>query len=150
MKFLKRLLIGWVAVVVAAVVAALTVKKTVPAFGDESDDSFSIVAVTGGRDFVSTADRLAEGRALAVMGGIDLDLSGATLAPGAKLDLRAFMGGIDVTLPPLWRVEVIATERMGDVVYQLHEAYENDEGPLLVVYANATMGGIAISQAQDS
>jgi hypothetical protein len=149
MKFLKRVAIGWIAVAVAAVVAALTVKKAVPVFGDESDDSFSIVAVIGGKDFVSSAQHFADGGALAVMGGIDLDLSGATLAPGAKLDLRAVMGGIDVSVPPSWRVEVVATERMGDVVNQLDEDDQDDEGPLLIVYASATMGGISISAPRE-
>ncbi len=150
MKFLKRILIGWLALVVASIAAVITVKKTVPAFGDESDDSFSIVAVIGGRGFESSADHFAEGSALTVMGGIDLDLSGATLAPGAKLDLRAFMGGIEVLVPASWRVEVIATERMGEVTHDLDEEGQNDEGPLLLVYASATMGGISISRPQES
>jgi hypothetical protein len=150
MKFLKRVLIGWLAVVVAGIVAAFTVKKRVPAFGDEDDDSFSIVEVIGGRGFESTAEHLAEGSALAVMGGIDMDLSGATLAPGAKLDLRAFMGGIEVSVPTSWRVEVIATERMGEVVHELDDNGQNDEGPLLLVYASATMGGISINRSRES
>jgi hypothetical protein len=150
MRFPKRVLIGWFAVSVAAVVAAFSVKKAVPAFGDESDDAFSLVAVIGGRDFASSADRFADGRALAVMGGIDLDMSEATLAPGAKLDLRAFMGGIDVTIPSSWRVEVIATERMGDVVNALDESAHDDDAPLLIVYATAMMGGISIASPRES
>ncbi len=144
------MLVGWFAVVVAAVVAAFTVKKAVPAFGDESDDWFSIVAVAGGRKFVSSAERFVDGSALAVMGGIELDLSEATLAPGAKLELRAIMGGIDVSVPPSWRVEVIATERMGEVADLLDNDDQDDEGPLLIVYATATMGGISIRTSEDS
>ena len=150
MRFLKRVLIGWFAVAFAAVVAALTVKKKVPAFGAEDDDSFSVVAAMGGRDFESSANHLAEGSALAFMGGIEMDLTEATLAPGAKLDLRAFMGGIEVAVPPSWRVEVIATERMGEVVSDLEASDRNGEGPLLLVYASATMGGISITASQDS
>jgi hypothetical protein len=150
MKFLKRVLIGWLAFVVAGVVAALTIKKTVPAFGDEVDDSFSVVAVIGGRNFTSSAEHLAVGSALTFMGGIDMDLSGATLAPGAKLDLKAFMGGIDVSVPASWRVEVIATERMGEVVSKPADNDQNAEGPLLLVYASATMGGISITASQGS
>ena len=148
MRFVKRVLVGWLAVVVAAFAAAFTVKKVTPAFGDESDDSFSIVTVIGGRKFVSTADRFEQGSALALMGGIEMDLSGATLAPGAKLDLKAFMGGIEVSVPPTWRVEVIATERMGEVVNNLGDI--DGDGPLLIVYASATMGGISITASQSS
>lgn len=150
MKFLKRVLLGWLAVSVASLVAAFTIKKAVPAFGDESDDWFSIVAVIGGRDFTSSSEHFTEGTALAVMGGIDLDLREATLAPGAKLELRAFMGGIDVSVPASWRVEIVSTERMGDVVSDLDAGNQDDEGPLLIVYANATMGGISISAPQES
>ena len=150
MKFIKRVLIGWLALAVASIAAAFTVKKTVPAFGDEGDDSFSIVAVIGGRDFESSAEHLAEGSALAVMGGINLDVTGAILAPGAKLDLRAFMGGIEVSVPSSWRVEVIATERMGEVTHDLDEDGQNDEGPLLLIYASATMGGISINRSRES
>ena len=150
MKFLKRVLIGWLAVVVAGVIAALTIKKTVPGFGDEVDDSFYVVAVIGGRNFASSADQLAVGSALTVMGGIDMDLTGATLAPGAKLDLRAFMGGIEVSVPPSWRIEIIATERMGEVVSDLADNDQNAEGPLLLVYASVTMGGISITTSRDS
>ena len=150
MKFVKRVVIGWIAIVVAAVVAAFSIKKAVPAFGGESDDSFSIVAVIGGKDFVSTADRFEHGRALAFMGGIEMDLSGATLAPGAKVDLRAVMGGIDVTVPTSWRVEIIATERMGEVASSLGETDPDSDGPLLLVYASATMGGISITASQDT
>jgi hypothetical protein len=150
MKFVKRVLIGWLAIVVASIAAAFTVKKTVPVFGDEGDDSFSIVAVIGGRNFESSAEHFAEGSALAVMGGIDLDLNSATLAPGAKLDLRAFMGGIEVSVPASWRVEIIATERMGEVIHDLDGDGQNNEGPLLLVYASATMGGISISRSRES
>jgi hypothetical protein len=150
MKFLKRVLIGWLALVVASIAAAFTVKKAVPVFGDEGDDSFSIVAVIGGRDFESSAERFSEGSALALMGGINLDLTSAILAPGAKLHLRAFMGGIEISVPASWRVEVIATERMGEVTHDLDEDGQNDEGPLLLVYASATMGGISISRSRES
>ena len=145
MRFLKRFLIGWIAVAAAGVVAAFTVKKSVPAYGEESDDRFSIVTVGGGEDFSSTASNFVEGNALTVMGGIGIDLTAATIAPGAKLKLRAVMGGIDVSVPPSWRVEVIATEHMGDVVNMAAHDGQNDEGPLLLIYATATMGGISIS-----
>jgi hypothetical protein len=150
MRFLKRVLIGWVAVTVAALVGVFTVKKVNPAFGDQDDDWFSVVAVIGGRDFASTADRLEEGSALAVMGGVDLDLREATIGPGAKLKLTAFMGGIDVTVPSSWRVEVIATERMGEVVDMLDRSDQDEEGPLLLVYAKSTMGGISISTPREA
>jgi hypothetical protein len=60
------------------------------------------------------------------------------------------MGGIEVAVPPSWRVEVIATERMGEVVSDLEASDRNGEGPLLLVYASATMGGISITASQDS
>jgi hypothetical protein len=60
------------------------------------------------------------------------------------------MGGVEVSVPASWRVEVIATERMGEVTHDLDEDDQNDEGPLLLIYASATMGGISISRLRES
>ena len=47
------------------------------------------------------------------MGGIELNLDSADLAPGAYLTLRAVMGGIDVVVPSHWRVEMMGRSVMG-------------------------------------
>lgn len=151
MRFVKRVLIGWLVVTLTSIVAAITVKKAVPAFGDPDDNSFSLVAALGGQEFTSTANKLTDGSALAFMGGVEIDLTGAVLDTQATLQLRAFMGGVEVRVPASWSIEVVEREFMGEVETSIDPATAQDalgEAPLLFVYATAVMGGIEISSEE--
>ena len=56
------------------------------------------------------------GALTAVMGGVDLDLSGARLAPeGAVLDIFALWGGIEVKVPEGWQIDLRVFPLMGGV-----------------------------------
>jgi len=148
MKFLAKLALGFVAFCAASAVSALVVRKKNPEFGDAHDSGFALVAAMDGREFASTANPLTEGAALAYMGGIEIDLSEATLEGGGRLRLVAVMGGINVTVPPEWRVEVVADEVAGGVA-NLTNPDEPAGGPLFVVEARAVMGGIQIIEAAE-
>jgi hypothetical protein len=87
------------------------------------------------------------GDANAIMGGVELDLREAQIAPGheAVLDAFAFWGGVEIKVPPTWRVVSQVMPLMG--------AYEDTTastaatatgGPTLVVRGLAVMGGIEI------
>ncbi|MDA2979962.1 MAG: LiaF-related protein [Actinomycetota bacterium] len=146
MKLLGKIVFGWIIFCAAAAVGALIVRKRVPEFGGESDDRFSIVAAMGGRVFRSTSDELSYASALACMGGIELDLSEATITSDATLKLRAIMGGIDVTVPPAWRVEVASTTFMGSVGNATNPDLPGAR-PLLIVNALAVAGGVSIRES---
>lgn len=146
MRFIKRLVIGFIVVCASSAIAAFVVRKKVPAFGTEEDAQFSVVAAMDGADHVSTTRHFEEGRATAFMGGIELDLLGAELSPGAYLTLRAFMGGIDVIVPAHWRVEVMGRAVMGGIGNLTDPDSPDDDAPLLLVDALAVMGGIEIHQ----
>lgn len=150
MRFIKRVVTGFVFLCVSSALAALVVRKKVPAFGAQEDEQFSVVAAMDGADFQSTTPRFEEGRATAVMGGIRLDLTDADLAPGAYLTLRAVMGGIDVIVPAHWRVEVMGRSAMGGVGNLTNPDSPADDAPLLLVDALAVMGGIEIHQVEAS
>ena len=153
MKIIKRVLLAWVAITVASIVAVAAVKRAAPSFGKPDDDVFSIVAAMDGQEFTSTAKNFTTGSALALMGGIEIDLTGATLDSEAILRLRAVMGGIEVVVPAAWRVEVASRTFLGGVENDTDpDATEllSDEAPQLHVYATATMGGIEISTPEDA
>lgn len=150
MRFIKRAVIGFILLCVSSALAAMMVRKKVPAFGSEEDEQFSVVAAMYGEVFESTTDQFEEGRATAFMGGIELDLVDAELAPGAYLTLRAVMGGIDVVVPAHWRVEVMGRAFMGEVGNLTDPDSPGDDAPLLLVDALAVMGGIEIHQAEAS
>ncbi len=148
MRFIKRIVVGFVLLSASSVLAAIAVRRKLPAFGTEADGRFSVVAAMDGAKFTSTTERFEEGRATAFMGGIELDLVEATLAPGAYLTLRAVIGGIDLVVPEHWRVEVMARAVMGGVGNLTDPDSPQDDAPLLLVDALALMGGIEIHQAE--
>ncbi len=148
MRFIKRLFVWLFIFTASSAVAALVVRHRIPAFGAEGDEEFSIVTAMGGRVFESNTRNFTEGRAIAFMGGIELDLVDATLAPGAYLVLRAVMGGIDVVVPPGWRVEVMGRSVMGGVANLTDPDALGEDAPVLLVDAIAVMGGIEIHAAE--
>jgi hypothetical protein len=131
-------------VVLAGVVGQLVAKRKT--FGDESSDVFGLAAIGGGKEFESRAAALRSGSALAVMGGVEIDLRQANLDPdGATLDVTAVMGGVEVTLPRGWAVDVETNEKLGGVETRLTESDDRPEGaPTLHVTVNALMGGVEI------
>jgi hypothetical protein len=76
MKLLKFLLLGMALVAASSIAGASVLRKRVPAFGGEGDPQFSVVAVMDGAVFESRAGEFVEARATALMGGIQLDLTG--------------------------------------------------------------------------
>jgi predicted membrane protein len=115
--------------------------------GDEDSDDFTLAAIFGGREFKSRATALRSASALASMGGIELDLSDATLDPtGATIELTAVMGGIELTVPKDWAVDVEQNGNFGGVEVKVTDADDLPEGaPRLQVRTNAWFGGVEIS-----
>lgn len=147
MRWLKRLLVGYVAFAASSVAAALIVRRVVPEFGNDSDDVVSLVASMSGRRYVGRSDALRAIDAVAFMGGIEIDLSETVIVDGARLRLHAVMGGIEVTVPSTWNIDVVSRAVMGGVDNGC--ARTDGDAPLLVVEALAVMGGIDIRQGSD-
>jgi hypothetical protein len=143
-KFLFRLLGGIVLLNVAVVVGALVARKRLPEYGDQDSDTFALVAAMDGVDFASRANALLAGSGAAVAGGIEIDLTEASFVDTATLVLTAVMGGIDVMVPPEWRVEMASSVFMGGVENLTDPDATADDAPLLLVDARAYLGGIAI------
>jgi hypothetical protein len=107
----------------------------------------------------STPWKLESGSYLAFMGGIDLDLTTAEIPPGETvLDLTAFMGGIDVKIPPDLAVIYQGSSVLGGVTFRGHEDAGIVAGRtiehnvtasterLVRIQARAIMGGIEIKE----
>jgi hypothetical protein len=147
MRHLKRVLLGVFLLNVLLVVAAQVAKRMLPAYGDESSDVFAAVAAMDGAEIVNRSDSFRAGSGTAVMGGMTVDLTEAKISTSATLELTAIAGGIDVTVPASWRVEMASTVFAGGSENLTDPDAAADEAPLLLVDARAYFGGIAIRSA---
>jgi hypothetical protein len=118
--------------------------------GDEASDEFELAAYFGGVQRKSTATSLRRGVVRVCCGGVDLDLREAALDPaGATLELSATWGGVNVVVPPGWRVLIEDRSSLGGVDVRVPPPEElPDDAPELRVDASARMGGVAIRAAE--
>lgn len=82
--------------------------------------------------------------AVALMGGIELDLREATLGPGVtEIEVLAVMGGVVVTVPPNVRLECDGFAFMGGFEDQLEQPASGDpNAPAVRLTGFAFMGGV--------
>jgi hypothetical protein len=129
--------------------AAALMKRTLPSRGDEESDELALVAIFDGVKLANRAEAFRGGSMLAWYGGIDVDLTEATLAPGAHLRLNALLGGISIRIPAGWRVESSAKALLGGIDVRTRDA-DDPDAPTLTIDGLAAMGGIAIGAKKDA
>lgn len=79
----------------------------------------------------------------AVMGGIELDLRDADIAGRADVSVFTFWGGVEIKVPPTWRVRVRGLPILGGWEDKTVDP-PDDGAPELVVHITAIMGGAEI------
>ena len=131
---------AWVGIAIAAAFA----KRALPSRGDEESDELALVAIFDGIDLKSRAAAFTGGSMLAWFGGIAVDLREAQVAPGARLSLRTFFGGIAVKTPPGWRIEGNVTALGGGADVK---SSDDPDAPVLTVDGLAVLGGVAVGSA---
>lgn len=84
------------------------------------------------------------GKLTAIFAGIELDLRDAEIeGKTALISATAIFGGIDITVPAHWNVEVQATPILGGV--EKSTKFNRDEdAPTLKIHGTAVLGGIEI------
>lgn len=114
--------------------------------GDETTGEFELVTIMDGKQFASRAEGLWSAKVTTVMGGVELDLRDAILAPGgADLAVFTVMGGIALRVPDTWIVETDGRAIVGG--HQTRVAARNvlpDDAPVLRVHARTFFGGLDI------
>jgi Domain of unknown function (DUF1707)/Cell wall-active antibiotics response 4TMS YvqF len=82
--------------------------------------------------------------AVAIMGGVELDLRDATLSAGVtEIEVLAVMGGVVVTVPPTVRLECDGFAFMGGFEDQLNQPASGDpNAPVVRLTGLAFMGGV--------
>lgn len=146
MKSLLRVLFTLLAVSVAAWLVGQRLARQFQGGTDPDDDEFRVMAFAGGAAVRSHATALRSVQAKVRAGGIDLDLTEATLSPeGAHIDLDVVAGGVQLTVPAAWRVYVVEHVDKGEV----EKSFADPEtlpadAPILTVQAEVKAGGIVI------
>lgn len=127
--------------------AAAVARALIPSIGDEESDEISLVAIANGVELRSRAAAFRGGSVSAWMGGMELDLRGASLAAnGARLDLTALMAGIDLRIPPAWRVSVVPRGMNQGLALDLRGQDElPSDAPHLEITALVIGAGVSIS-----
>jgi hypothetical protein len=110
----------------------------------KQDDMGAFVIFSGlKRRFES--DKFRGGKATAMLGGLDLDLTQAKLQENqATVELTAILGGIDLRVPRDWKVVVDSSAILGAVDDKHSSVAATTVQPTLYVKATAILGGIDI------
>ena len=97
-----------------------------------------------GLDIRPRIEKFRGGSVTAVFGGSNIDLRDSSLAPeGARLELTAAFGGIDLIIPRDWRLDLDGIPLFGGWSNETAPA-SSVEGPVLTVRCLAMFGGIDI------
>jgi len=111
--------------------------------GNDYPRSFALMGSASTR---CTSQALRGAELSAIMGGVELDLREARPADGpVVVDAFAFMGGIDIVVPPTWRVEFHATPLMGGMQDDRGPATSDATTGLLVVRGLVILGGLQLT-----
>lgn len=111
----------------------------------DPDSEIHAFAMMAGVKRQSTAREFRGGDANAIMGGVELDLRNAQMHDGAEATLDAFAlwGGVEIFVPPHWRVVGNVLPLMGAFVDKTTPTAAGT-GPVLHVRGTAVMGGIEV------
>ncbi len=110
------------------------------------EGEINAVGVTGGAEEKVTTTDFKGGHLRAVMGGVKLDLTEATIGdPPATIEMTVVLGGVEITVPEGWKVKVETRNKLAGV----HDAHvsgvsDDDAVPDLVLTGKVMMGGVAI------
>jgi hypothetical protein len=103
----------------------------------------------GGEERVTNRD-YAGGEVTAICGGIKLDLREASLRQGkATLDATIICGGLELLVPPEWRVNIQTTTLLGGVENNRQQPAAGQAQGELTITGTVLMGGIAVKDGAE-
>jgi hypothetical protein len=100
-------------------------------------------AMLGGSTHRITSQNFRGGDATAMLGGVEIDLTGADVRGTATIDVFAMWGGIEIKVPESWSVELQGFPLLG-AVEDSRKHPTSDPTKRLVVRGTAIMGGIEV------
>jgi hypothetical protein len=108
---------GFFVIVFLIIVVSQTLQRGRGPMPADANDTMSLTAVMAVDQRIATATRFRHAEMTSIMGQCRLDLRSATLAPGeeAIIDVFTLMGGLVITAPEGWTVDVQTVPIMGGV-----------------------------------
>lgn len=112
--------------------------------GASGKDTVSMLAILSGQEIRNTSTHFRGGSITALLGGAELDLREAGLAPeGATLSVFTFWAGADIRVPSAWRVDLTGLPILGGWDDKT-QAPADAHAPVLRVNATCVMGGLDV------
>lgn len=108
-----------------------------------TEDVINSAVMWWGSERRTTSQSFRGGSLSAVMGGIDVDLRQAGIVDRAEISIFVFWGGVEVKVPPTWRVTVTGLPILGGWDDKTVAPLSPD-APQLLVHITAVMGGAEI------
>ncbi len=144
-KLIKLLLILGVVQIFVAVVGRLLKERLLSQEIEEGE--INAVVVQGGAEEKVTIKNFKGGYLRALMGGVELDLTEATIEnPPATIEAMVVMGGAEITVPEDWKVRVDARSILGGIHdANAYDVLDDEATPDLVLTGNVVLGGVAIN-----
>jgi hypothetical protein len=111
----------------------------------DSSDWFKTFAIMGGITTRSRSQALRGGEASAVLGGVELDLRQAVPAgERVVVDAFAFLGGIDLIVPPNWKLEIEAMPIVGAIQDERAVDAAQEYRATMVLRGAVILGGLVL------
>lgn len=107
------------------------------------DDTIDLFVAFSGTQARSVSHQFTGGRATALFGGIELDLTDAKFKQTATIDLFTAFGGIEIRVPEGWTVVVKGLPLFGGWEDKTRRPKDKD-APTLVVNGTCIFGGVEI------
>lgn len=111
-----------------------------------SPEVITSTAIWWGAEPSTTSQQFRSATLTAIMGGIELDLRRADIQGRADISVFAFWGGVEIKVPPTWRVTVRGLPLLGG--WENNAAEPTDpNAPELVVHITTIMAGAEIKNS---
>jgi predicted membrane protein len=146
LTFFRALRLFWPLIIVA--VGVSIVWRAVRGRGcqvseTDSRDFLDVTAIVGGVKRVSAATNLKAADATAFMGGVHLDLRKAIVQKEAVVDIFVMWGGIELTIPENWVVDLRVTPLFGGADDKTRPVADPN-APRLLITGTIIFGGLEI------